>query len=500
MTKKISHLTFVLSLWLCCFACSFAFAADQASTFITAQIASHPDKTGVYVLDKGEDALIARAWLADYAKQTIEVQYFIWSDDNIGTLASEALLRAADRGVKVRVIVDDLLIKAPDQTLLALALHPNIDIKIYNPQHSVGVPFHKRLLNIVTDFRGVNQRMHDKTFIVDGAIAITGGRNMATEYFDYNHTYNFRDRDVLLLGKDVALIESNFNRFWKSPLSAKVENLYDGIGIFQKNVQVEDAQVKQIYQSLHDYAQSKTNFSAHLRNMISNIPNAFNAISKQIIWTNVTVISDLPGKNTVAGLDGGGQSTLALVKLVNEAQKQIIIQSPYLVMSDKAIALFQSAIKRGVKVHINTNSLAATDNIQAFSGYRNQREQLLKMGVSIYEYKPNPLIKKQLIAASILAEKRSPKFAIHAKTMVIDSETVFIGTFNFDPRSENLNTEIGVVIHNPDLAKSVENAIKIDMLPENSWNTATDNPDQYVSLAKRSKVRFLQMLPLHALL
>ncbi len=234
--------------------------------------------------------------------------------------------------------------------------------------------------------------------------------------------------------------------------------------------------------------------------MISNIPNTFNAISKQIIWTEVSVISDLPGKNTVAGLDGGGQSTLALVKLVNEAQKQIIIQSPYLVMSDKAVSLFQSAIKRGVKVYINTNSLAATDNIQAFSGYRNQREQLLKMGVRIYEYKPNPLIKKQLIAASVLAEKRSPKFAIHAKTMVIDSETVFIGTFNFDPRSENLNTEIGVVIHNSVLANSVENAIKTDMLPENSWNAANDNPDQYVSLTKRSKVRFLQMLPLKALL
>ncbi|MBX9676051.1 MAG: phospholipase D family protein [Methylotenera sp.] len=500
MLKKLPCLVGALSICLCTFAGALAFAADQASTFIAAQIAAHPNKTGVYVLDKGEDALIARAWLADYAKQTIEVQYFIWSDDNIGTLASEALLRAADRGVKVRVIVDDLLIKAPDQTLLALALHPNIDIKVYNPQHSVGVPFHKRLLNIVTDFRGVNQRMHDKTFIVDGAIAITGGRNMATEYFDYNHSYNFRDRDVLLLGKDVAFIESSFNRFWKNPLSTKVENLYDGIGIFQKNVQVEDTQVKQTYQSLHDYAQSNTNFSAHLRNMISNIPNTFNAISKQIIWTEVSVISDLPGKNTVAGLDGGGQSTLALVKLVNEAQKQIIIQSPYLVMSDKAVSLFQSAIKRGVKVYINTNSLAATDNIQAFSGYRNQREQLLKMGVRIYEYKPNPLIKKQLIAASVLAEKRSPKFAIHAKTMVIDSETVFIGTFNFDPRSENLNTEIGVVIHNSVLANSVENAIKTDMLPENSWNAANDNPDQYVSLTKRSKVRFLQMLPLKALL
>ncbi len=234
MLKKLPCLVGALSICLCTFAGALAFAADQASTFIAVQIAAHPNKTGVYVLDKGEDALIARAWLADYAKQTIEVQYFIWSNDNIGTLASEALLRAAGRGVKVRVIVDDLLIKAPDQTLLALALHPNIDIKIYNPQHSVGVPFHKRLLNIVTDFRGVNQRMHDKTFIVDGAIAITGGRNMATEYFDYNHSYNFRDRDVLLLGKDVALIESSFKALgffkkmckWKIHKSNKPTNRY----------------------------------------------------------------------------------------------------------------------------------------------------------------------------------------------------------------------------------------------------------------------------------
>ena len=496
MLKKLSLLAGVLLASLC----FTAFAADQASAYIASQIASHPNKTGVYVLDKGEDALIARAWLADYAKQTIEVQYFIWSDDNIGTLASEALLRAADRGVKVRVIVDDLLIKAPDQTLLALALHPNIDIRIYNPLHSVGVPFYKRMLNIVTDFRGVNQRMHDKTFIVDGEIAITGGRNMAAEYFDYNHAYNFRDRDVLLLGKDVALIKSSFNRFWKSPLSIQVENLVDGIRLFHKNVQVEDNQIKQIYRSLHDYAQSQTNFSPYLRTLISNVPSAFNAISKQVAWTDITVISDLPGKNTHAGLEGGGQSTLALVKLVNDAQQQIIIQSPYLVMSAAAISLFQSAIDRGIKVQINTNSLAATDNIQAFSGYRNQRHQLLKMGINIYEYKPNPSIKKSLIAASVLAQKRFPTFAIHAKTMVIDSETVFIGTFNFDPRSENLNTEIGVVIHNADLAKTVENAIKTDMLPENSWNTATENPDQYVSFAKRSKVRFLQMLPINALL
>ena len=176
-------------------------ASDAHMAFIDSQITANAGKSGVYVLDTGTEALLARAWLADHAEKSIEVQYFIWSTDNIGILAAEALLRAADRGVSVRVIVDDLLINAPDKSLLALARHPKIDIRIYNPQSSVGVPLHKRLLNVLTDFRGVNQRMHDKTFVVDGKIAITGGRNMAAEYFDYNHEYNFRDRDACCWAK-----------------------------------------------------------------------------------------------------------------------------------------------------------------------------------------------------------------------------------------------------------------------------------------------------------
>jgi putative cardiolipin synthase len=202
-------------------------------SFVDAQIAAHSNQSGIYVLDTGEEALPARAWLADHAQKTIEVQYFIWSTDNIGILASEALLRAADRGVKVRVIVDDLLVDAPDKSLLALAKHPNIEIRIYNPQHSVGTPFHKRLVNIAVNFRGINQRMHDKAFMVDGKLAITGGRNMAAEYFDYNTEYNFRDRDALLLGSVVEDMRTSFNKFWASPLSAPVEELYDGLGLIQ---------------------------------------------------------------------------------------------------------------------------------------------------------------------------------------------------------------------------------------------------------------------------
>ena len=496
---KIKYWIFAVSLVL-----AGEFAAAQASdeymAFIDAQLAANAGKSGAYVLDSGEEALLARAWLAEHATQSIEVQYFIWSTDNIGILAAETLLRAADRGVHVRVIVDDLLIDAPDKSLLALARHPHIDIRIYNPKTSVGVPLQKRILNGITDFRGMNQRMHDKTFMVDGKVAITGGRNMAAEYFDYNHTYNFRDRDVLLLGDVVATMRASFENFWNSELSVKVEDLYDGFGLMQSNVSVNDADIAKIYRELHAYAQSPENFAPEVRTAIAATPTAFARLSQQMVWGEVEFICDRPGKNANEfRLDGGGRTTEALVQLIQGAQKSIVIQSPYLVLSDDAINLFQRAIARGISVSISTNSLASTDNLAAFSGYRNQRDRLLEMGLNIYEYKPNPEVQHQFLQHARAANRNAPIFALHAKTLVVDGKTAVIGTFNLDPRSENLNTEVVAIIRDERLARGVENAIQTDMAPGNSWN-ARDNPDQYVSLAKRSKVRLYQLMPIKPLL
>jgi cardiolipin synthase C len=464
------------------------------------QIATHPNQSGVYVLEKGEEALLARAWLADHAQKSIEVQYFIWSTDNIGILASEALLRAADRGVKVRVIVDDLLVDAPDKSLLALAKHPNIDIRIYNPQHRVGTPFHKRLLNLAINFRGFNQRMHDKTFIVDGKLGITGGRNMAAEYFDYNQTYNFRDRDALLIGPVVLDMQNSFNQFWASPLSAPVEELYDGLGLMQKHVSVDDNEVREVYARLHDYADNPENFTPENRIAIQNTPQSFQRLIEQTQWTNIEFISDTPGKNKQRYLlGGGGRTTEKLAALVQNAQHSIVIQSPYLVMSNQAIKLFKQAIKRGVQVKINTNSLASTDNIQAFSGYRNQRDKLLKMGIEIYEFKPAPAISNTLMRKE-LNQSKPPIFAIHAKTMVVDNQTVYIGTFNFDPRSQNLNTEVGVIVEDATAAETVQTSILTDMLPENSWEAAKINADKFASASKRRRVIGYQLAPIKPLL
>jgi putative cardiolipin synthase len=486
---------------LLCFV-AFSFAARAADmTFIDAEIAAHPGHSGVYVLESAEEALLARAWLARNAAKSIDVQYFIWSTDNIGILAAEALLAAADRGVRVRVLVDDLLIDAPDKSLLALAKHPLIDIRIYNPRTSVGVPLQTRLLNVVTDFRGVNQRMHDKIVLVDGKVAITGGRNMAAEYFDYHHGFNFRDRDVLLLGDGARVAQASFERFWSSPLAAQVEQLYDGLGLMQKNVGVDDAEVQKIYRGLREYARAPENFAPEVRAAIEATPASFGRIARQTAWTEVEFISDQPGKNDNRfALDGGGATAIKLATLVEAAREKIVIQSPYLVLSDRALELFEQALARGVRVAISTNSMAATDNLPAFSGYRNQRDRLLRMGIGIHEYRPDPRSRQGAIQRGVAATGKATVMSLHAKSMVVDSRIAYVGTFNLDPRSENLNTEVGVVIHDAAVARAVEEAIEQDMGPGESWNAATDDPDRHAPLAKRAKVRALQLLPLRPLL
>ena len=457
-------------------------------------IRAHPGQTGSLVLEQGEQALLARAWLVDQARDSIEVQYFIWSTDNVGILASESLLRAAQRGVAVRVLVDDLLIDAPDETLLALAAHPNIDIRIYNAVHSVGVPWYRRLFNVVANFRGANQRMHDKVLIVDGELAITGGRNMADEYFDFDQTYNFRDRDALVLGAVVPSMRASFERFWASDFAAPVERLLDA----PATVREENAQ--QVYRDLSAYAADTTRFAPEVRAAIEAVAEEFPRLAASLAWGRVDFLSDVPGKNSGAeGLGGAGLSTAGLAALLATARSEVLIQSPYLVLSDRAFAIFRELRARGVRVRICTNSLASTDNLNAFSGYLNQREALLEAGVEVFEYRPDPQVQAAIMGRYDALRATAPIFAIHAKTLVVDDRVVFIGTYNLDPRSENLNTEVGVVIHDGAQAAAVAAAIRTDMLPANSWS-ASEDPDSYAGFAKRSRAWLLSWLPLQPVL
>jgi putative cardiolipin synthase len=471
--------------------------SDWVGENCTDCVARMVSETGAYILEKGEEALIGRAWLTQHAQESINIQYFIWSTDNIGMLAAEQLLRAAERGVRVRVLVDDMLVDAEGETLLLLSAHKNVQIRIYNPNMSVGKSFFARIWNVFTQVRAINQRMHDKTAIFDGVAGITGSRNMADEYFDFDPEYNFRDRDILLLGPAVADMQENFEEFWASPLAVPVAELIETEGDA-----ITDADARAKAAELHAYARDPVNFEPQVRAAIENLSDAFPALLSKMSWQPVTFISDAPGKNDgQSGLGGGGQATENLFETIRNAKRSILIQSPYLIMPRGGIELFAQMNARGVRIRILTNSLASTDNTPAFSGYHRQRPRLLNAGVELFEYKPHPGIQAELVERYPRLAANNPVFALHAKSMVIDDRLIYIGTFNLDPRSANLNTEVGVLIESKELARQLTASIERDMLPENSWRpTLKFAPDYLVERSKRLQLGFINLLPIEPLL
>ncbi len=449
-------------------------------------------QTGVYILEHGIEAMLSRAWLTESAETTIDVQYFIFSTDNIGLIAIDHLVRAAERGIKVRILVDDIMIEASGSELTTIAAHPNISIKIYNPVANIGKNIFDKVVSLTTNFHQLNQRMHNKTFIVDGKVAITGGRNVADEYFGYDHTYNFRDRDVLLIGGITKQVQTSFEQFWQNDLSVDVldvlkEKLPEG---YVPN-----------FEPLHQYACNPTNFVASVRSKIRDMPQAITSIQQQqqLQWLdNVEYISDVPGKNTANKfLAGGGLSTDKLVTLLQSAKNSVLIQTPYLITTKATRKILKAAVDKGVNISILTNSLASNDNLEAFSGYQRDRAALLNTGVKIFEFKPDAKIRQKVMSEVMQKQLiQAPIFGLHAKSMVIDDHTAVVGTYNIDPRSANLNTENFVIIPSSKIALEIKQGMIEEMKPENAWPVTLDwNPDGEVDLTKRLKVKIRRLVP-----
>ncbi len=454
---------------------------------------SMQNKTGVYVLEDGGGSMVARAWFSEYAQQTIDVQYFIFSTDNVGLIACDYLVRAADRGVKVRILVDDIMVEAGVHDILMMDSHENISIKVYNPGTNLGKNICQKIGKLKFDFKGANQRMHNKTFTVDGKVAITGGRNIADEYFDYDHEYNFRDRDVMLIGKTANIIHNSFETFWESNLSVPVTDLVSADG--------EKFTDPKRFDKLHEYACNPDNFWPQVRERVNNFPQTvkeWNASGEMAWLDTVGFVSDVPGKNNKwQDLHAGGVSTDALAALVNKAKKSIMIQSPYLITTAEGTALFAAAVKRGVKVQILTNSLASTDNLDAFSGYQRCRADLLKAGVQIYEFRPDAAIRYKVMTGALQKKLNyKPVFGLHAKSMVVDGETTVIGTFNLDPRSANLNCECVSIIQSQKIATGVLKGMEEEIKPDNAWHTTLDfNPDGAAGIEKNKKAAQRRIVP-----
>ncbi len=449
-------------------------------------------RTGVFVLEDGASSMMHRAWFTHTAEHSIDIQYFIFSTDNIGLIACDYLVRAADRGVKIRLLVDDFMVDTKLEDILLLDSHPNISIKIYNPGITIGKNLLGTVKKLITDFKGSNQRMHNKTFIVDKKVVITGGRNIADEYFDFDHEYNFRDRDVLLLGGMTHEIDQSFETFWSNDLSVPILDLSDTVYTNTNENR---------FDGLHNYACNPNNYWPQIRSHMNNFPQVFKETieSENLLWIeHVEFVSDEPGKNDSDDmLLGGGTSTDALMSLMQNAQYSIAIQSPYLVTTSRGQELFKAISDKGVTVRVLTNSLASTDNLDAFNGYQRDRETLLETGIRVFEFRPDAKIRKKILTGALQKTLNyTPIFGHHAKTMVIDDSITVIGTFNLDPRSADLNTECVVIIHSKMVAKKVMFGIEEEFKPENSWETTLEfNPDSEVPLLKRINTWFRRVVP-----
>lgn len=421
--------------------------------------------TGVLMLEEGMHALLLRGWLAEQSTQSIDIQYFIFSADNVGLLSTSALLAAAQRGVRIRLLVDDVLAHGDEFMLRDLHSHPNISVKVFNPNINIGKTLTEKSKNVVTQFEDINQRMHHKTFIVDGSVVVTGGRNVGDEYYDLDDDYNFRDRDVALFGGTVEAVQESFELFWKDEHSV-------GIHALLPSVTLEKAE--QTWMDLRNYSCDPGNFQPMFRTLIDDMPSQLlqQKESGQLHWVNsVQYISDAPWKNETSGLGGGSITTRELLGLLSVATTRIWIQTPYLVLSEVGLSGLQAAIDKGVEVKILTNSLAATDNYPAFAGFKKVRNTLTEMGVEVYEMKPNaPDV--QAMNRTQIPTKMDADVGLHAKSMLIDEDISVVGTFNMDPRSANLNTESFVVIRDVQVTKEMAEYFEREMNADNAWPTS----------------------------
>jgi len=413
------------------------------------------------VLERGEEALLWRGALTDRAERSIDAQYFIWSEDNVGTIAAERLLRAAERGVRVRVLVDDLSLSTDARFLAMLDAHPQIEIRIYNPTGVVGRTYLPKMLAFVADFKRMNRRMHNKALIVDGAVAVIGGRNIADQYYDMNREYNFRDRDLVAVGPVVDQIERGFDRYWNSIWAVPVEACVQ--------VDFSEAERAAYYARLHGYAGDPKNFPERFNEALGEMQARLHDLGGVLVWGDARVIYDLPGKNDDPGrMNAFGEMGRELTTATLRAKREILAETPYLVMLPGTFTVLKSLQERGVRVRILTNSLASTDEPYAFSRYAMQRDELLGLGVELHESMPRPEYHGEIVARLPRMQQPS-RLALHAKTMVIDRRIVFIGSFNMDPRSTHLNTEMGVLIDSTELAVEIAATIERDMDPCNSW-------------------------------
>ncbi|MEO6996282.1 MAG: phospholipase D family protein, partial [Lacunisphaera sp.] len=398
--------------------------------------------SGVHLLDDGPDAFAARISIVRMAQKSIDVQYYLYHQDATGMVFSSLLWEAANRGVRVRLLVDDLEKREGDFPLTVLDAHPNIEVRLFNPYYRR----QGRWWQMVTGFLRLNHRMHNKSLTVDNRLTIVGGRNLGDEYFAANQQVNFRDLDVLAAGPVVKQVSAQFDDYWNCALAFPLSSLKIPKARKRDTARVKQefmVSLKSLSESSYLKALQDTHFDERMRDGL--LP---------MVWAPMSVWSDEPNLRTLrARADDGRLVIDHLLKLFRDAKKSLFLVSPYFVPERAGTAILTNAASKGVEVVVVTNSLASNDVVVTHSGYAKRRRNLLEGGVQLFETKDDPTIKPRIWSLS-------SRTSLHAKTYIVDERWVFIGSFNLDPRSAWINTEMGIVIDSPQLAKSMIGGIK----------------------------------------
>ncbi|WP_418114046.1 phospholipase D family protein [Vibrio scophthalmi] len=423
-----------------------------ATHYMSENQTSAADQSGFYPLSDGQEALLARIALIENSEQSLDLQYYIYRDDSTSSLLTHAIFQAAERGVRVRILLDDMQSRS-DSDMAALAAHDNIELRLFNAFDNRVL----RMLDFLTNFSQMNRRMHNKALIADSAFAIAGGRNIGDEYFAANHDVDFGDFDLLLAGNSVAEISHQFDLYWNSTPATPIEALVE-VG------QAPTAeQVTQWQRQLRNHFDG-SEYSANINQL--PLMRALNGKTLPLYWGEAKVYYDQPSK--VYQPDQSQLMLHSLGDILSQADSSFVLVSPYFVPTQAGTDLLTKAAQEGLDITIITNSLASNDVFAVHGWYAKYRKQLIESGINLYEVKADPQAKKNY---SWLGSSRT---SLHAKTFVIDGRKIFAGSFNFDPRSAFLNTEMGVLINAPEFVTDALMNVD-DILHKSAYQLMLDN-------------------------
>ena len=416
------------------------------------------EKSGFLLLDNNAESLLQRLMLIDEARYSLDVQYYLWYGDDSGELVFKRVMDAAKRGVRVRLIADDILLLSEDENIALIDAHPNVEVRLFNPWRQYSS---RRKVKVSQTVERFNYRMHNKLIVADNRIAILGGRNLGDEYFGFNNTFNFLDIDVLGVGPVARESSQLFDHFWNNPAVVSASAFgHDQPKESPEEIEYADLERLKKSERLQNVPIERQNWDKILQSLVQRLHPG----SSKVIY------------DTLEGEGISQKMTTIIPEFSKTAKNELLIVNAYLIPNEHMMNDARDLVQRGVKIKVLTNSLASQDVPAVNSHYGPWRKAILDTGIELYELRPDAAIKAQTDTPPIV----SGFIGLHSKASVVDRTSVYIGSFNLDPRARDFNTEMGVLIDSPELAEELAQVAEELMQPENSWQVKLNDEGKLI--------------------